>query len=62
MPTAPAPMMIREPGLVSFLTAPLEEMTRVSSMATSGSDLGSEPVARMTALASSACAPSLPFT
>ena len=36
IPTAPAPTMIRDPGLASFLTAPFEEITRVSSIVTPG--------------------------
>ena len=63
MPTAPAPMTISEPGRPSLVTAPVEETIRFSSMVTPGSDLGSDPVARMTArLASSVVAPSLPAT
>ena len=57
MPTAPAPMTISEPGRLSLVTAPVEETIRPSSMVTPGSDLGSDPVARMTArLASSVVA------
>ena len=62
IPTAPAPMTTREPGRTSLLTAPFDEMTCFSSSATPGSDLGSEPVARMMALPSSVCAPSSPLT
>ena len=63
MPTAPAPITISEAGRVSERTAPLEEITWVSSMVTPGSDLGSEPVARMIALrASRISTPSLPLT
>ena len=62
MPTAPAPMTMSEAGVASIRTAPLEEMTCFSSMVTPGSDRGSEPVARMMALASSVWAPSLPLT
>ena len=50
-------------GFASLRTAPLDEMTVFSSIATPGSDLGSEPVARMTARpASSVVVPSLPRT
>jgi hypothetical protein len=49
MPTAPAPMITSEPGRLSLVTAPVEEMIRFSSMVTPGSERGSEPVPRMTA-------------
>src|SRR6059036_1345130 len=63
MPTAPAPMTMSDAGRASALTAPFEEMIWISSMVVPGNDLGSEPVARITARrASRVCAPSLPFT
>src|SRR3972149_5402229 len=43
IPTAPAPMMIIDLGACSRRTAPLEEMTDCSSIATPGRDLGSVP-------------------
>ena len=50
-------------GRASLRTAPLDEMTVFSSMATPGSDLGSDPVARITARpASRVVRPSLPRT
>jgi hypothetical protein len=49
-------------GAASLRTAPFEEMTAFSSMVTPGSDFGSEPVARMTARASSVSTPPVPFT
>ena len=50
-------------GFASLRTAPFDEITVFSSMVTPGSDLGSEPVARITARpASSVEAPSSPFT
>src|SRR5438093_11292421 len=50
-------------GFASLRTAPFDEITVFSSRFTPRSDLGSEPVARITARpASSVEAPSLPFT
>ncbi len=63
MPTAPAPITMSDAGRDSALTAPFEEITWVSSMVVPGNDLGSEPVARITArCASRVCVPSFPFT
>ncbi len=63
MPTAPAPITTSEPGRLSLVTAPVEEMIRFSSMVTPGSERGSEPVARITARrASRVWAPPLPAT
>ena len=61
-PTAPAPMTAIDLGARSFRTAPFEEITVFSSMATPGSDFGSEPVARMRARASIVSAAVAPFT
>src|SRR3972149_8425 len=41
MPTAPAPITTSEAGFVSFLSAPVEEITAFSSLVTPGSDRGS---------------------
>ena len=61
-PTAPAPTTAIDLGARSLRTAPFEEITVFSSMVTPGSDFGSEPVARMTARASSGSAPPVAFT
>ena len=55
-------MITSDPGRVSFRTAPFDEMTRVSSMVTPGSERGSDPVARITARASSVVVPAEPVT
>ena len=62
-PTAPAPMTTMDLGFASLRTAPFDEITVFSSMATPDSDLGSEPVASTTArLASSGVTPLTPRT
>ena len=55
-------MIASDFGARSLRTAPVEEITVFSSMAAPGSDFGSEPVARMTARASSVSTPLVPFT
>src|SRR5438093_904122 len=61
-PTAPAPMMAIDLGARSFRTAPFDEITVFSSMATPGSDFGSDPVAMMMARASIVSVAVAPFT
>ena len=61
-PTAPAPITMIERSRVSLRTAPFEEMTFTSSIVTPGNDFGVEPVAMITARASSLSVPVAPAT